>query len=122
MAVDLSATGSEATSTSRARRAVERARAGEQPYPVMAQPVWTSDSEPWVDLSLRVLRLDADSGLLHFRLGPDLKKSVMPLSDGEPALKGGQIVRADRGGDVLAVLVRGGAVPGLYFISTSSAR
>jgi hypothetical protein len=87
----------------------------------MAQPVWTSDSEPWVDLSLRVLRLDTDSGLLHFRLGPDLKKSVLALSDGKPALAGGQIVRADRGGDVLAVLVRGGAVPGLYFISTSSA-
>jgi hypothetical protein len=84
---------------------------------VIAQPVWTSDSEPWVDLSLRVLRLDADSGLLHYRLGPDQKKSVIPLSDGEPALKGGQVVRADQGGDVLAVLVRGGSVPGLYFIS-----
>ena len=55
VAVDLSATGSEATTTGRARRAAERARAGEQPYPVMAQPVWTSASEPWVDLSLRVL-------------------------------------------------------------------
>jgi hypothetical protein len=121
VAVDLAATGSEATTTGRAQRAAERARAGEQPYPVMAQPVWTSSSEPWVDLSLRVLRLDAGSGVLHFRLGPDVRKSVLPLSDGAPALKGGQIVRADRGGDVLAVLVRGGAVPGLYFISTSSA-
>jgi hypothetical protein len=121
VAVDLSATGSEAANTSRARRAAERARAGEQPYPVLAQPLWTSDSEPWVDLSLRVLRLDADSGRLHFRLGPDMKKSVLPLTDGEPALKGGQIVRADRGGDNLAVLVRGGAMPGLYFISTSTA-
>jgi hypothetical protein len=121
VAVDLAATGKEATTTGRAQRAAERARAGEQPYPVMAQPVWTSAGEPWVDLSLRVLRLDADTGLLHFRLGPDVKKSVLALSDGGPALKGGQIVRADRGGDVLAVLVHGGAVPGLYFISTSSA-
>ena len=97
------------------RSATEPARApssGHAPasslYPVMAQAIWTSDSEPWVDLSLRVLRLDADSGLLALPAGPDLKKSVMPLSDGQPALKGGQIVRADRGGDVLAVLVRGG--------------
>ncbi len=44
----------------------------------------------------------------------------MPLADGRPALEGGQVVRAERGGDVLAVLVRGGAVPGLYFISISS--
>ena len=119
-AVDLGARRSEASATERARRAVERARAGEQPYPVSAQPIWTSDSEPWVDLSLRVLRLDADSGLLHYRLGPDLKRSVMPYSDGLPALKGGEIMRADRGGDVLAVQVRGCAFPGLYFISTSS--
>jgi hypothetical protein len=121
VAVDLSATGSEATTTGRARRAAERARAGEQQYPLLGQPMWITESEPWVDLSLQVLRLDADTGLLHFRLGPDVKKSVLPLSDGEPALKGGQIVRADRGGDILAVLVRGCAVPGLYFISTSSA-
>ena len=121
VAIDLSATGSEATNTSRARRAAERARAGEQPYPLLDQPFWTTESEAWVDLSLQVLRLDGDSGLLHYRLGPDVKKSVLPLTDGEPALKGGQVVRADRGGDVLAVLVSGGAVPGLYFISTSSA-
>jgi len=120
VAVDLSARRSEASATERARRAIERARAGEPPYPVATQPVWTSESEPWVDLSLRVLRLDADSGLLHYRLGPDLKKSVMPYSDGLPALKGGEIIRADRGGDVLAVQVRGCAFPGLYFISPSS--
>jgi hypothetical protein len=119
LAIDLSSTGASAARTNRSLRAIERARSGEQPYPVMAQPVWTSDSEPWVDLSLRGARLDSDTGLLHYRLGPDLKKSVTPLADGQPALKGGQILRADQGGDVLAVLIRGGAVPGLYFISTS---
>ena len=119
VAIDLSVHGAKALRTSRSLRAIERARAGERPFPVMAQPIWTSDSEPWVDLSLHGARLDSDSGLLHFRLGPDLKKSVTPFSDGQPALKGGRIVRADQGGDVLAVLVCGGAVPGLYFISTS---
>ncbi len=119
LAIDLSASDAKAMKTSRSLRALERARAGEDPYPVVAQPVWTSDSEPWVDLSLRGARLDSDTGLLHYRLGPDLKKSLTPLSDGRPALKGGQILRADQAGDVLAVLVRGGAVPGLYFISTS---
>ncbi len=119
-AVDLSASRSDALSTGRARRAVERARAGEQPFPLTAQPVWSSASDPWIDLSVRVLRLDSESGLLHFRLIPGSRKTVLPLSDGEPALKGGQIVRADRGGDVLAVLVRGAARPGLYFISSSS--
>ena len=118
-AVDLSARGADATSTSRAQRAVERARGGEQAFPLLDQPVWTAISEPWLDLSVRALQLDADSGLLHFRLGPNDRSAVMPMADGQPALKGGQIVRADRGGDVLAVMVRGGNAPGLYFISTS---
>ena len=36
-----------------------------------------------------------------------------------PALEGGRLVCADQGGDVLAVLVDGAIVPGLYFISVS---
>ena len=87
----------EATSTSRARRAVERAKAGEQPFPVSAQPVWTSGSEPWVDLSVRVLRLDSDSGLLHFRLGPNRKEIGDAACRRQASAKGGA-GRASRSG------------------------
>jgi hypothetical protein len=116
-AIDLSARGSGATGTSRARRAAQRAAEIDHLYNVIPPAVCTAVSEPSVVLNDRVLRLDRDSGLLHFRPSRDLQKSVMPLSDGQPALKGGQIVRARRGGDVLAVLVRGAAADGLYFIS-----
>ncbi len=119
-ALDLSATGPDAKGTSRARRALERALEREQIFTVMAQPGWTWDSETSAEPGDHALALDGNSGMLRFELGPDhLENSVMPLTDGQPALKGGQIVRSKWGGDVLAVLVRGGAAPGLYFISTA---
>jgi hypothetical protein len=55
-------------------------------------------------------------------MGADAKRAVLPIADGQPSLKGGQVLRTDQGGDVLAVMVRGVAVPGLYFFSTSSCR
>jgi hypothetical protein len=121
-AFDLSATGADSRSTNRARRALERALARQELFIVMAQPDWTCwDSETPSDLGDHGLQLEGDSGALRFRIGPDHRElKVTPLADGQPALKGGQLVRAKRGGDVLAVLVRGGAAPGLYFISTSS--
>jgi hypothetical protein len=119
-ALDLSATNQDAKGTSRARRALERALEREQIFTVMAQPGWTWDSDTSAEPGDHVVALDGNSGLVRFELGPNqLENSVMPLADGQPALKGGQIVRSRRGGDVLAVLVRGGAVPGLYFISTA---
>jgi hypothetical protein len=117
-AVDLSATGSDATSTSRARRAAGRAKANEPIYTVIPRPVSTAVSEPSVVLNDRVLRLDPDSGLLHYRPMRDVQKTVVPLANGQPALKGGQIVRARLGREVVAVLVRGAAADGLYFISS----
>ena len=119
-AVDLSASGCDSTTTTRARRAVDRAEASLQIYKVIPPPVWTAVAEPSVELNERVVRLDAHSGTLHFHLAPDAEKAVMPLGDGRPALKGGQVVRAEWGGDVLAALVRGGPAPGLYFISIAS--
>ena len=121
-AVDLSATGSDATEhePGSPRRRAGRAREHDR----------HRDGAARLDLGQRALGRPAS--ITWLRLDWEFRdcctsdsariseKSVMPLADGEPALKGGQIVRAERGGDVLAVLVRGGAAPGLYFISTSS--
>jgi MoxR-vWA-beta-propeller ternary system domain bpX1 len=65
--------------------------------------------------------IDWRVGTLQYRRGPNDVRSITPLSDGRPALKGGRIVRARRGGDALAVLVEGALAPGLYFISLAQA-
>jgi len=120
-AIDLGSTGAQAATTSRATRAAERTRARVLPFPSIAKQMGTSASEPGFGRGCRVLRLDPNSGALHYQHGSDDEKSLTPLSDGSPALKGGHLLRADQGGDVLAVLVAGANVPGLYFISVSRA-
>jgi hypothetical protein len=120
LAFDLSATGPDAESTIRARCALEREQQQEQLFMILAQPGRTWERNASTDLGDRLLGLDPDSGVLRFRIAPShSEQSALPLADGKPALKGGQIVRARRGGDVLAVLVHSGASPGLYFISVS---
>jgi len=121
VAIDLGSTGAQAATTSRATRAAERAALGASCFPAIVTQMRTSGSDPGVDPSGRVVRLDSDSGALYYPHGSGGEKSLTPLSDGSPALKGGRLVRADLGGDVLAVLVVGASVPGLYFISVSRA-
>jgi hypothetical protein len=120
-AVDLVETGAAAMRTSRAARAAERARMRILPYPLPAAQLWASPSDPWVDLTCHTVRLDSKSGALEYRQGWGELKSLTPLSDGRPALKGGRIVCVRHGGDVLAVLVEGTAAPGVCFISSSRA-
>jgi hypothetical protein len=120
VAVDLARAGPEAATNSRATRAAERALAEVSPFPFFARRMGRSAGDRWIDLNCRALRLDSDSGALHFQHESGAEKSLTPLTDGYRALKGGHLVRADRGGDVLAVLVAGSILPGLYFISVST--
>jgi hypothetical protein len=71
-------------------------------------------------VTCRDLKLDAGSGTLHFEQVHGFRRSVCPLADGQPALRGGRIIRSRQGGDVLAVLVEVKGARGLYFISVTS--
>jgi hypothetical protein len=118
---DLAEDRADVWSTSRSVRAVERARAGLSPYPLPAAQLSTSPSDPWADLSCRVVRLDAKTGTLEYRQGSGRLESFTPLSDGSPALKGGGITCTRQGGDVLAIRVKGKPAMTTVFISISRA-
>ncbi len=121
-AFDLGETGSRAATSSRASRAAERADAGIRPYPLSASPVWTSPSVPGPAKPIsHSLKLDAISGTLHYGRGTGDEGSLMPLWDGIPALKGGEVDCALQGGDVLGILVAKVTGPALYFITVSRA-
>ena len=121
-AFDLGETGASSGKSSRARRAAERANEGIRPYPLSALPVWTSRSvrgpAPPIGQSLS---LDAISGTLHYRRVTGDEGSLTPLVDGSPALRGGEVVCALQGGDVLGIHVAKVVGPTLYFLSVSRA-
>jgi hypothetical protein len=109
--------GAETPVSSRAVRAAERARAGLSPYPLPAAQLSTSPSDPWADLSCRAVRLDAKTGTLEYRQGSGQLKSLVPLSDGRPALKGARIACTRQGGDILAIRLHGTPSAEIMFIS-----
>ena len=121
LAFDLAVAGAAATVTPRAGLAAERHQkwgwAGSSFIPESYPFPFDSPNDPHAT----VLRLDSRSGTVHYRRAWSKVTSLTPLSDGRPALAGGQIVRAREGGDVLAVQVEGGYAPGLYFLSRSRA-
>ena len=122
MAIDLAGDHvGDATASSRAARAAERARAGLSPYPLPAAQLSTSPSDPWADLSCRAVRLDAKTGILEYRQGSGQLKSLTPLSDGRPALKGARIACTRQGGDVLAIRLHGVPVTAVMFLSIARA-
>ncbi|HMB04518.1 MAG TPA: hypothetical protein VKP69_12365, partial [Isosphaeraceae bacterium] len=53
----------------------------------------------------RALRLSAGSGTLDIQNNAVLWQASRPLADGRPALKGGEILQARSGGDVIGALV-----------------
>jgi hypothetical protein len=127
LAFDLAAAVADAATTARALRAAERIREDGPPGPSRVPPLGTPARDPSPGLGGprvgsrgRGPSLDPKTGTLSYGLDPTHEKSLTPLCDGRPALKGGSIVRAREGGDVLAVLVDR-AAPGLYFISRSRA-
>jgi hypothetical protein len=120
MVIDLGETGVRAPTSSRANRAAARANVGIRPYPLTMSPVWTSPTLPMPASPVSAsIRLDSISGTLHFDRDTESGRSLTPLVDGTPALKGSRLVRAIQGGDVLAILVAGAADPVLYFLSVS---
>ena len=120
-AIDLGETPEKAATSSRANRAAARANAGVRPYPLTVSRVWTSPSMPRQDRpAFPALRLESATGTLQFDSGTGSESAVTPLVDGQPALRGCQLVRALQGGDVLAILVEGLAEPALYFLSVST--
>jgi hypothetical protein len=121
VAVDLQAAGGAGFLTPRARRAAERAESVNAPFPAVVSWPSAIPREHWVGAVRGVLRLDARTGMLEYGLNPSEHRSLVPMSDGNPALRGGRIVCVRKGGDVLAVLVEGTESPGIVFVSASRA-
>ena len=119
VAIDLGTTGPKAATTSRAARAAERADWGLLPDPLPVSQIETSPSEHLIDSRDHDPNLESYTGRLRYRQGPGEMRSLIPLADGQPALKGRHIVQTRQSGDVLAVLAEGMSGAGLYFISIS---
>jgi hypothetical protein len=117
--IDLGMPGPKAMSSSRAVRAAKRSDAAllSQNAPVF--PMETLASDNWFDSRVHEASLDAHAGRLRYRQGTGEVKSLIPLADGRPALKGRHLVQTREGGDVLAVLAEGMSGAALYFISIS---
>jgi hypothetical protein len=119
-AIDLGDTGAKAATSSRANRAAARANAGMRPYPLTSLHTGTSQTlaglEPPTD---HPLRLDPRSGTLYYEESAGIERSLTPLVDGSPALKGSRLESSLQGGDVLAIVVVNVADPALYFLSIS---
>jgi hypothetical protein len=121
LGVDLSAHGEAARSTPRASAAVERARAGIPPSQRSPEDMSTTASEPWTDTTCHSVRLDPSTGTLVYQYGTLVGRSLTPMADGRPALKGIEITTTQQGGDVLAVLAEERRRRELWFISISRA-
>ena len=63
--------------------------------------------------------LDPNTGTLRYRPGCGEPRSLTPMSDGHPALKGTRIASFRQGGDVLAVQILARSVLDLCFIAIS---
>ncbi len=74
-----------------------------------------SELDPWA------VELDARTGTLAYIPESGQLRSLVPLADGQPALKGARVVSAQQGGDVLAVQVQATSAPDLWFISMARA-
>ena len=121
-AIDLAATGPAAATTPRAKQAADRAQSGSfwsDWHIVPETPKYAAVPDQY--LRKNSLGLDTKTGTLRYRKLAAEIKSLTPLRDGSPALRGGRILQACQGGDVLAMLVRGVAAPGIYFVSVSRA-
>ncbi|MHB1561651.1 MAG: hypothetical protein ACYC61_29735, partial [Isosphaeraceae bacterium] len=121
--VDLGERGPRSWRTRRARRAAERLRSGETPWPAPSAQLQTHPSEPWLHVPLPSVRLNAVSGELHYDQGDGMRRVLMPRIDGEPALRGrgAEVVGVHQGGDVLAVQAVGCPGAGVWFLSIARA-
>src|SRR5262249_14805205 len=69
------------------------------------------------ELDLRAIELDPRTGTLTYVHDSGEPRSLVPMADGLPALKGARIVSEQRGGDVLAVQVEANSGRDLAFVS-----
>ena len=117
VAIDLAETGAAALSTSRARRVVEHIKEGTIPIDDWAR----GPSGSWIDRNCGDVRLDARTGTLEYRWGWRSLKSLTPLSDGDPALRGARIASTRHGRDVLAIRLQWPQNADIVFISRDRA-
>jgi hypothetical protein len=83
----------------RARQAALLAPEQDAPHPTIV-----SEGIP-MPAKGRALRLSAEAGTLDLQNERGLWRSCRPLSDGRPALKGGRILQARSGGDVIGAII-----------------
>jgi hypothetical protein len=118
IAIDLGAPEDGARSTSRARRVVDCFReTGMFPVGDWARGPGGSS----IDRGGRDVRLDAATGTLEYRWGLTKLHSLIPLSDGSPALKGARIASARQGRGVLAIRLQWPHHADVVFISRDCA-
>jgi hypothetical protein len=120
-AIDLAAGIAESATTPRSLGASVRAQTGPFPEPLIFAETSPLAVDPPHEVNYLGLRLHSRTGALDFIQYGGEVSSVIPLLDGRPALKGGKVVHARKGGDVLAVRVEHVPAPGLYFLSLSRA-
>jgi hypothetical protein len=87
------------SASTRARSAALLAREQDPPHPTIV-----SEGIP-MPARGRALRLSAEAGTLDIQNEMGLWRSCRPLSDGRPVLKGGRILQARSGGDVIGAIV-----------------
>jgi hypothetical protein len=116
-ALDLAVRGEEAATTSRARAASILAQVA--PSPLIVRETAAFPADPEVDTQPVAMRLDSRTGTVQLQGVAGEIRSLTPLRDGRPALRGSHIVHARQGGDVIAVQIASGSAPGLYFLSLS---
>jgi hypothetical protein len=118
-AFDLAESGSEAWTTWRSRQAIERAAIDPSPYPLPAA-VWIVHSI-WVDRTPRAVELSPQTGALQYRRPSGELRSLIPMSDGSPALIGARIGSVCQGGDIMALKVAGVSGADIWFVSMARA-
>jgi hypothetical protein len=121
VAIDLALSGELAGKSSRAAQAADRVRERSLHDPVPAARLETLSGDPWNDPAPAAVVLVATTGTLTYIADSDTPRSLVPVADGLPALKGARIVSVQHGGDVLAVQVEAASAPDLWFISKSRA-
>lgn len=128
-AVDLAESGPGAFATWRAEQAVQRCRAGDS-YPLPELDWVMPSGRSWLPLAPLPIKLDPQTGTLSYPLpygrdpqaGTVETRSLIPMSDGQPALReAAHIVTARLGGDVLALHIAECEVADRWFISMARA-
>ncbi len=91
--IDLRMPGPKAMSSSRAVRAAKRSDAELLPRSRLSCQSKHLASDNWFDSRVHDASLESHAGRLRYRQGAGEMKSLIPLADGRPALKGRHLVQ-----------------------------